>query len=63
MTLKCLVYSLNGQYSGICGGTSYTYMSNLARVSRLRFRSFRDVRDLLYSFWNNIQFYRHFSSF
>ena len=28
MTWKCLVYILNGQYSGMCEGTSYGQTSN-----------------------------------
>ena len=28
MTWMCLVYILNGQYSGMCGGTSYGETSN-----------------------------------
>ena len=28
MTWNCLVYILNGRYSGICGGTSYGQMCN-----------------------------------
>ena len=28
MAWKCLVYILNGRYSGMCGGTSYGQASN-----------------------------------
>ena len=30
MIWKCLVYILNGQYSEMCGGTSYGQTSNLS---------------------------------
>ena len=34
MTWKCLVYILNGRYSGICGGTSYGQTSNPSERGR-----------------------------
>ena len=31
-TWKCLVYILDGWYSGMCGGTSYGQMSNPSKA-------------------------------